>query len=181
MFGYFQAKTSTTVFPSMASTFSFDIVSEVDLQETDNAINQAQKEVAQRYDFKGANATVELDRKEKTIQMEAGAEFQLKQLVDIVESKLVKRGIALKALKYGEIEQGSRGAARQKISLISGIDKENAKQVTKLIKESGAKAQAQIQDEQVRVTSKSKDDLQTVIQALREAELPIPLQFVNYR
>jgi uncharacterized protein YajQ (UPF0234 family) len=165
----------------MASTFSFDIVSEVDLQEADNAVNQALKEIQQRYDFKGTNSSIELDKKEKTVAVESDDEYRLKQVIDVLESKMIKRGIGLKALTYGEIEHGSRGSARQKITLQSGIDKENAKKITKLIKDSGLKVQTQIQDEQVRVTGKSKDDLQDVIQTLRDADLPFDMQFVNYR
>lgn len=165
----------------MADTYSFDIVSQVDLQEVDNAVNQAQKELAQRYDFKGSNSTIELDKKGKTIALESDDEFRLKQVVDVMESKLVKRGIGLKALTYGEIETGSRGAARQTITLQSGIDKENAKKITKLIKDLGLKVQASIQEDQVRVTGKSKDDLQSVITALKAQDLPFDMQFINYR
>ncbi|MEO6048087.1 MAG: YajQ family cyclic di-GMP-binding protein [Candidatus Kapaibacterium sp.] len=165
----------------MASTFSFDIVSEIDLQEADNAVNQALKEIQQRYDFKGTNSSIELDKAEKLVRVESDDEYRLKQVIDVLESKLIKRGIGLKALTYGTIEAGTKGSARQKITLQSGIDKENAKKLTKLIKEKGLKVQATIQDEQVRVTGKSKDDLQDVIQAIREADLPFDTQFVNYR
>ena len=165
----------------MASTYSFDIVSEVDLQEADNAVNQALKEIQQRYDFKGSNSSITLDKKEKTIAVDSDDDYRLKQVVDVLESKLIKRGIGLKALTYGDIEAGTKGSARQKISLQSGIDKENAKKITKLIKDSGIKVQAQIQDEQVRVTGKDKDDLQSVMQMLREADLPFDMQFTNYR
>ncbi len=165
----------------MASTFSFDIVSEIDLQEADNAVNQALKEIQQRYDFKGSNSTIELDKKTNSILVDSDNEYRLKQVVDVLESKLIKRGIGLKALTYGDVEPGTKGTARQKITLQSGIDKENAKKVTKLIKDAGLKVQAQIQDEQVRVTGKSKDDLQEVIALLREADLSFDMQFVNYR
>jgi uncharacterized protein YajQ (UPF0234 family) len=165
----------------MASTYSFDIVSEVDLQEADNAVNQAMKEITQRYDFKGTASTIELDGKEKAIRVDSDDEYRLKQVVDVLESKLIKRGISLKALEYGEIEAGTKGSARQKITLQSGIGKENAKKITKLIKDRGLKVQATIQDDQVRVTGKAKDDLQEVIQLLREADLPFDMQFVNYR
>ena len=165
----------------MADSFSFDIVSEVDMQEADNAVNQALKEIQARYDFKGSNTVMELEKKEKTILVESDSDFRLKQVVDILESKFVKRGISLKALKYGEIEQGTKVIAGQKISLQSGIDKENAKTITKMIKDLPVKVQAQIQDEQVRVTGRSKDDLQVVIQELRSADLPVAVQFVNYR
>lgn len=165
----------------MASTFSFDIVSEIDLQEADNAVNQALKEIQQRYDFKGSNSTIELDKKTNAILVDSDNEYRLKQVVDVLESKLIKRGIGLKALTYGDVEPGTKGTARQKITLQSGIDKENAKKVTKLIKDAGLKVQAQIQDEQVRVTGKSKDDLQEVIALLRDADLSFDMQFVNYR
>lgn len=165
----------------MASTFSFDIVSQVDLQEADNAVNQALKEIQQRYDFKGSNSTIELDKKTSQVKVESDDEYRLKQVVDVLESKLIKRGISLKALSYGEIEQGTKGSARQGITLQSGIDKENAKKITKLIKDQGLKVQAQIQDDQVRVTGKSKDELQEVIQVLKGADLPFDMQFVNYR
>ena len=165
----------------MASTYSFDIVSEVDLQEADNAINQAMKEIQQRYDFKGTNSTIELDKKTKQIKVDSDDEYRLSQVVDVLESKLIKRGIGLKALTYGDIEQGTRGTARRTITLQSGIEKENAKKVTKLIKDSCLKVQATIQDEQVRVTGKAKDDLQSVMTLLREADLPFDMQFTNYR
>lgn len=165
----------------MASTYSFDIVSEVDLQEADNAVNQALKEIQQRYDFKGSNSSITLDKKEQAINVESDDEYRLKQVVDVLESKLIKRGIGLKALTYGTIEAGSKGSARQRIALQSGIDKENAKKITKLIKDAGLKVQAQIQDDQVRVTGKSKDDLQDVISMLRDADLPFDMQFTNYR
>jgi len=165
----------------MASTYSFDIVSQVDLQEADNAINQALKEIQQRYDFKGTNSTIELDKKENAIKIDSDDEYRLKQVIEVVESKLIKRGISLKALSYGDIEQGTRGTARQTITLQSGIDKENAKKITKLIKDEGLKVQAQIQDDQVRVTGKSKDDLQAVMQVLKGADLSFDMQFTNYR
>src|SRR5205807_1073084 len=121
---------------SMASTFSFDIVSEIDMQEADNAVNQTAKEIQQRFDFKGSDSSVDLDRTNKVINVETDSEFRLKQLIDVLESKLVKRGIGLKSLSYGTIEAGTKGSARQKITLQSGISKENAKSVTKLIKDS---------------------------------------------
>lgn len=165
----------------MASTFSFDIVSDVDLQEVDNALQQTQKEVAQRYDLKDSNSTLDLDRKAKTIAVESGAEFQLQQVVDVLQSRLIKRGISLKTLKFGDVQPGTRGTARQTITLATGIDKENAKKIVALLKENGVKVTAQQQDEQVRVSGKSKDDLQKAIQTIREADLPIDVQFTNYR
>lgn len=165
----------------MASTFSFDIVSEIDMQEVDNAVNQAVKEISQRYDFKGSDTTLELSRTDKTIKAESANEFQLKGAIDVLESKMIKRGISLKALKYSEIEAGSKGSARRTVNLQSGIDKENAKVITKMIKDSGLKVQASIQDDQVRVTGKSKDDLQEVMQMIKSADLPFATQFTNYR
>jgi uncharacterized protein YajQ (UPF0234 family) len=153
----------------------------VDLQEADNAVNQALKEIQQRYDFKGSNSSIELDKKEKSLAVESDNDFRLKQVIDVLESKLIKRGIGLKALTYGDVEAGTKGTARQKISLQSGIDKENGKKIAKLIKDAGLKVQATIQDDQVRVTGKDKDDLQQVIQMLREADLPFDMQFTNYR
>lgn len=165
----------------MATSFSFDIVSHVDLQEADNAVNQAAREITQRYDFKGSNSSIELDRKEGRIALESDSDFRLKQVVDVLESKLVNRGISLKSLTYGDVETGSHGVARQAITLQSGIDKENAKKIAKLIKDLRLKVQAQIQDDQVRVSGKSKDDLQECIQELKGADFPFDMQFTNYR
>jgi uncharacterized protein YajQ (UPF0234 family) len=165
----------------MAAQSSFDIVSEVDLQEVANAVNQAMKEVIGRYDFKAIKTTIELDQKEKKITVHTGDEFHLKSAIDILQTKLVKRSVPLKALTYGTVETASGGTARQVIALQVGLDKEQAKQVVKLIKETGLRVQSQIMDDQVRVTGKNKDDLQEIIKALREHELPFATQFVNYR
>lgn len=160
---------------------SFDIVSEVDLQEVDNAINQSMKEIIQRYDFKDSNTTVDFDKKEKKLTVSTSDDFHLKSAVDILNTKLIKRGVSVKSLTYSAVEQASGGTVRQTINLKVGIDKENAKAVIKLIKDTNVRVQSQIMDEQIRVTGKNKDDLQAVIVKLRGAELPIPLQFVNYR
>jgi len=165
----------------MAQASSFDIVSQVDLQEVDNAINQAMKEVTARYDFKAVKTTIELDQKEKRVTLHTGDEFHLKSAVDILQSKFVKRGVPLKALTYDPVEAAAGGTARQVIRLQVGLEKEQAKQVTKLIKETGLKVQAQIMDDQVRVSGKSKDDLQTIMNMLRGRDLPFAMQFVNYR
>jgi uncharacterized protein YajQ (UPF0234 family) len=165
----------------MAQQNSFDIVSDVDLQEVDNALNQARKEISQRYDFKDSKSSIELNQKEKTITLISDDDFKLKSVVDIVQSKLVKRGVSLKALRYGSIEPAAGGTVRQVIKLQVGIDKEDAKTIVKLIKDAKLKVQAQIMDDQVRVSGKSKDDLQTVIQLLRQADLSFAMQFVNYR
>ncbi|HTK81085.1 MAG TPA: YajQ family cyclic di-GMP-binding protein [Bacteroidota bacterium] len=165
----------------MADSFSFDIVSKVDMQEVDNALNQARKEITQRYDFKGSKTSIDLNQKEFEIVIISDDEFRMKSVIDILQGKFVKRNVPLKALTYGAIEQASGGTVRQSIRLQNGIDKENAKHITKMIKDSKLKVQAQIMDDQVRVTSKSKDDLQSVMALVRGADLKFAVQFVNYR
>src|SRR3990172_6053245 len=165
----------------MAQQNSFDIVSEVNLQEVDNALNQARKEIIQRYDFKDSKTLIDYNQKEKQISIQTIDEFHLKSAVDIVQSKLVKRGISLKALRYGSAEPAANSTVRQLITLIIGIDKDDARAVVKLIKDSKIRVQAQIMDDQVRVIGKDKDDLQSVIKLLREADFSFPVQFVNYR
>ncbi|MFA6541479.1 MAG: YajQ family cyclic di-GMP-binding protein [Bacteroidota bacterium] len=160
---------------------SFDVVSEVDMQEVDNALNQTRKEIAQRYDFKDTKTSIDFNQKEKELTVLSDDEFRLKAVIDVLQNKFVKRGIALKTLKYGDVEPASGGMARQKISLQVGIDKENAKKLVQVIKDTKLKVQAQIMDDQVRVSSKSRDDLQSVIAILRTAEFPLPIQFINYR
>lgn len=157
----------------------FDVVSKVDYQEVRNAVDQAQKEIRQRYDFKGSKSAVELTK--EGMALISDDEGKLKSVVDVLETKLVRRGISLKALEYGKIEPASGGTVRQEVKLKQGIDKEHAKRITTLIKNSGLKAQSQVQDEQVRVTAKKIDDLQTIIRMIKEADLGIAVQFVNYR
>ena len=163
----------------MAKDASFDIVSKVDLQEVDNAIHQARKEVENRFDFKGSKSEIKFDN--ETVTLISDDEYKLSQLLDVLQSKLVKREVSLKSLKPGKIEPASGGAVRQVFTLQQGINQDVSKKITKLIKDSKLKVQATIQGEQVRVSGKSKDDLQAVIQLLRNADLDIPLQFVNYR
>lgn len=158
---------------------SFDVVSKVDMQEVNNAVNQTIKEIQQRYDFKGSKSTVTLNDDKLTII--ADDDFRLKSVIDILQSKMVKREVSLKALDYGKIEAAAGDTVRQVITLKSGISKEKAKDITKLIKDSKLKVQAQYQDDQVRVSSKSKDDLQKVIQLLKETDLDLDLQFINFR
>jgi uncharacterized protein YajQ (UPF0234 family) len=158
---------------------SFDIVSQVNVQEVDNAVNQTRKEVSQRYDFKDTATEILWDKEKITILSDS--DFKLKAVVDILQSKLVRRGVSLKALKYGPIEAAAGGRARQAIEIQQGIDAEHARQIVKCIKDSKLKVQAQIQDDQVRVSGKKKDDLQTVIRLLRERDFGIPIQFVNFR
>jgi cyclic-di-GMP-binding protein len=165
----------------MADTSSFDIVSEVNMQEVDNAINQVRKEIAQRYDFKGSKSSIELNQKNKTLTLVSDDDFKLKSVVDILQTKMIKRGIPIKALDYGTVQPAANTTVRQIITLRVGIGKEDAKLVVKMIKDTKLKVQAQIMEDQVRVSGKDKDDLQAIIKLLREAELKFAMQFVNYR
>lgn len=158
---------------------SFDLVSQVDMQEVDNAVNQAIKEIRTRFDFKGSKSNIIYD--EGQITLIADDEFKLRNVVEILESKLVKRGISLKALKYGKIEKAAGDTVRQRVNLVQGIDKEKAKAITRLVKESKLKVQAALQGDQVRISGKNRDDLQAVIRLIKEQDFDIPLQFVNFR
>ncbi len=160
---------------------SFDIVSELEVQEVDNAVNQAAKEVGNRFDFRGGKSEVSYNREGKSVDIIADDDMKLRAIHQILEQKLVKRGIDLRCLDYGKEEAGSGGLIRQKVGLLEGIEKENAKKVTKIIKDSKLKVQAQIQDAQIRVTGKKIDDLQSVIALLKEKEVGLPLQFINMR
>lgn len=159
---------------------SFDIVVKMDLQEVDNAINQAQKELAQRYDFKGSKSKIDWDKK-KEVSLIGDDEFKLKAVMDILQSKLIKRGISVKNLEMGKIESAFEGTVRQKITLQQGIPSEKAKELNKLIKDSKLKVQSQFQDEQVRVTGKKRDDLQEAIALVKKTDLGMDFQFVNFR
>lgn len=165
----------------MSQPSSFDIVSKIDLQEVDNAVNQAVKEISQRYDFKGSVSRIEFDKKEKKITLHSDDESRLKAVVDVLQSRFVKRGLSLKALEYGKVETALGGAVRQEIKLVSGIPPERCKEIVKRIKDLRLKVQASIHEDMVRVSGKSKDDLQAVIADLKAANFPIPLQFTNYR
>ena len=158
---------------------SFDIVSKVDMQEVDNAINQAKKEIAQRYDFKGTKS--EIDMKEDAIIVLADDDYKLTAIIDIIQSKMLKRGISLKSLDYGKEEAASMGMIRQTITIKQGIATEKAKEINKIIKETKMKVQSQIQGDQVRITAKKIDDLQAVIQLLKGKDLDLDLQFINMR
>jgi cyclic-di-GMP-binding protein len=158
---------------------SFDVVSNVDLQEVKNAISQAMKEITTRFDLKGSNSNVELQGKE--ILITSGDESKMKAVKDVLEERLVKRNVPLKALTFGEVEKALGQTARQKVTLQEGIPSDKAREIVKVIKGSKLKVQASIQGEQVRVTSKSKDDLQTVIQLLKSTDLGIDMQFTNRR
>jgi uncharacterized protein YajQ (UPF0234 family) len=165
----------------MADEHSFDIVSKVDLQEVLNAVQQATKEISQRFDFKGSKSSIELNKDKHEITVVSDDEQKLKNVLDILQTKLIKRGISLKALQYGKIEQASGGTVRQLITLQQGIPVEKAKEIVKLIKETKMKVQAEIQKDQVRVKAKKIDDLQTAMKLLREKDLGIHIDFANYR
>jgi uncharacterized protein YajQ (UPF0234 family) len=166
----------------MAKTSSFDITSSVDLQEVDNAVNQANKEVQQRYDFKGATVEIDFSKKDGTLKLLADDEYKLTALIDIIQTKLIKRGVPIRNLDYGDVEQAFGGKARQTITLVQNISTEKGKEIVKSIKEAGLKkVNAQIQDEQVRVTAPSIDDLQAVIAHLKKQDFGLELAFGNYR
>lgn len=157
---------------------SFDVVSEVDMHEANNAVDQANREVGTRFDFRGSNASFTLA--DSIISLEADSEFQLQQMLDILNNKLVKRGIDIACLDTGEPEvSGQR--AHQKVTLQQGIDQPLAKKIVKMVKEKKMKVQAAVQGEQVRITGKKRDDLQTVIAMLKDADLGLPLQYTNFR
>ncbi|PLR81987.1 YajQ family cyclic di-GMP-binding protein [Bacillus canaveralius] len=163
----------------MSKESSFDIVSKVEMSEVTNAINIALKEIQTRYDFKGSKSDLSLDKEE--LVLVSDDEYKLGQLKDVLLSKMIKRGIPIKNLDYGKIENASGGTVRQRAKLVQGIDKENAKIINTIIKNSGVKVKSQVQDDQVRVTGKNRDDLQQIIAAIREADLTVDVQFVNYR
>lgn len=160
---------------------SFDIVSKVDLQEVSNAIQQAMKEIGQRFDFRGSKSSIELDKVKNEIQIVSDDEYKLKNVIDILQSKLIKREVPLKALDYGKVESAALSTVKQTITLQQGIPTEKAKEIVKEIKNSKLKVQAEIQKDQLRVKAKKIDDLQAVIQLLKEKDFDIHLEFVNYR
>lgn len=163
----------------MAQEFSFDIVSKTEMQEVVNAVQQAQKELAQRFDFKGSKSSIELSGEE--IILISDDEGKLVSVKDILETKLVKRKVSLKALEYGKLEGAMGGTVRQRVKIVQGIETEKAKAIVKAIKDAKVKVQASIQADQVRVTGRSKDDLQRAMTLVREGDYGIPLQFTNYR
>ena len=165
----------------MADNYSFDIVSEIDWQEVDNAINQTRKEILSRYDFKGSKSTIDYSQKDKTITILADDDYKSKAIVDMMQNKFVKRSISLKSLKYKPQEEAGGNMVRQVVEVLQGISKDNAKLIVKIIKDSKIKVQAAIQDEQVRVSSRDKDLLQQTIQLVKNAELDFAVQFTNYR
>ncbi len=160
---------------------SFDIVSEVNLQEVDNAVNQSQKEIATRYDFRGSKSSIQFDKEKKIIHLIGDDDFKIKAVIDIAQGKLVKRGISVKALTIGKIEDAAGGLRKCDITLIVGVETEKAREIVKFIKDSKLKVQSQIQEEQVRVSGKNRDDLQEVIALVKGKDFGLPLQFGNYR
>lgn len=161
---------------------SFDLVSEVNMQEADNAVGQVKKELAQRFDFKNSQSSVDLDKAEKKITIKTENDFRLKTLVDMLQTKCVKRGVSLKSLKYEDVETGMvGGSVKQVITIQSGIPSDKAKEINKSLKEAKLKVQTQIQGEQVRIQSPKIDDLQAAIAFLRGKDFEIDLQFVNFR
>ena len=165
----------------MAKDSSFDVVSQVDLQEVDNAYQQTVRELAQRYDLKGSGASIELSKPDKTLTVLAPADFVAKQVVDILNSKLVKRKIDLKAIKWDDPQAASGGSVRVVGHVVEGIDQETAKRINKSIKDQKMKVKVTIEADKLRVSSPSTDALQGVIQFLREQDFGQPLQFTNYR
>ena len=166
----------------MANPASFDITSGVDMQEVDNAVNQARKEIAQRYDFKGSRAAIDLNRADNTLTLTADDEFKMNAVWEILQGRLVRRGVPVKNLTPGEIERAANDTVRRVITLQQGIPTEAAKEIVKFLKDRKLKkVQAAIQADQVRVSSASKDDLQEAIRVLREHDFGVALQFGNYR
>jgi uncharacterized protein YajQ (UPF0234 family) len=163
----------------MAQEFSFDIVSKTEMQEVANAVQQAQKELAQRFDFKGSKSSIEFAAEELTLVSDD--EGKMRQLKDILENKLVKRKVSLKALDWSKLEAASLGTVRLKAKIVQGVESEKAKAIVKTIKDAKIKVQASIQGDQVRVTGRNKDDLQRAIALVKENDYGIPLQFTNYR
>lgn len=167
----------------MAKESSFDVVSQVDLQEVRNAVDQAQREIHQRFDFKGTSSAVELttEGNADAIIVRSNTEQKVKDVVKVLEEKLVKRRVPTKALQRGEIQPAAGGTARQTLGINQGISSDKAREIVKFVKDMKTKAQVAVQGDQVRVSAKSKDTLQDVIQSLKERDFGIPLQFTNYR
>ena len=160
---------------------SFDIVSSFDMQEIDNAINMVVRDIANRYDFRGSNTSVTLDKGDKSITILADNSMQLAAVVDMIKSRAIGRGVSLKVFKFHDEETAAGSSLRQKVSMREGIDKDRAKKINKMIKDKKLKVQSQIQGEQLRVTGKKIDDLQSVISMLKTSDLDIELQFINMK
>ena len=160
----------------MAKDSSFDVVSQVDMQEMDNAVNQTKKEIAQRYDFRGSDASIELEEK-----LAAEDEYKLNAIIDILRARMAKRGIPLRCLELGKVEPATKGTVRQTLNILQGIPKEKAKAIIAAVKATKLKVTAQMQDDQVRISGAKKDDLQAVIQTLKAGDFGVDLQFINMR
>ena len=160
---------------------SFDIVSRVDMQEVMNAVQQAMKEIKQRFDFRGSKSNIELDHGKNEIAIVSDDEYKLKSVVDVLQGKLIKRKVPLESLNYGKIESALSGTVKQSVAIQQGIPTEKSREIVKMIKSSKLKVQSEIQKDQLRVRAKKIDDLQSVMQLLKEKELGIHLEFVNYR
>jgi cyclic-di-GMP-binding protein len=165
----------------MAQEFSFDVVSKVDLQEVSNAVQQASKEIATRFDFRGSASRIDWNEKDLALTLTSDDSHKLKSVVDILETRLVKRGVPVKALDFGKIEDAAGGTVRQVVQVQQGIASEKAKEIVKAIKDSKKKVQASIQGDVVRVAGKDRDTLQDVIQMLRGHDFGIDMQFINFR
>ena len=165
----------------MAKQNSFDIVSQVDLEEVANAVNQASKEIHQRFDFKGSSSSVVFDRSEGKLTLASADEFRLQAVDQIVQQKLARRGVSVKALTHGKVEPAAKGSVRQTVTLQQGIPIEKAREIVKIIKGTKLKVQAAINEDQIRVSSKARDNLQEVMEMLRERDFDIDMQFRNYR
>lgn len=164
---------------TMSSENSFDVVSKVDMQELTNAIDQTEREIANRFDFKGSKSSLKVEKDVLIVSSED--EYKLNAVIDILQSKMMKRGLPIKNLDYGKVEPASLGSVRQRITLKQGIDQENAKKMNILIRDSKLKVKSQIQGDQLRVTGKNKDDLQAVMQLLRKGDISLDLQFTNFK
>ncbi|MDR1195703.1 MAG: YajQ family cyclic di-GMP-binding protein [Endomicrobium sp.] len=165
----------------MADKFSFDIVSEVDMMEVENAVNQALKELANRFDFKGSKSSIEFNKNDKKITLVADDDFKMKALKDILEGRFAKRSVSIKSLNYKAQEHAFEGYIRQVAEIISGLPSDKAKELSKIIRDSKIKVQTQIDGSKVKVISPKKDDLQQVIAYLKQISFSLPLQFINYR
>lgn len=165
----------------MADEFSFDVVSKLDLQEVENAINQANKEISTRFDFRGSVSRIDFDKKAPSLTLFSDDEGKLKSVVDILQNKFIKRNVSLKAMDYQSLEPAEKATVRQLVKLKQGIPSDKAKEIVRMIKDAKLKVTPSIQGEQVRIVSKSKDELQTVMAFLRPLDLGLDLQFVNYR
>ena len=165
----------------MADEHSFDIVSRVDMQEVSNAVQQALREISQRFDFKGSKSGIDLNKDKAEILLTTDDDYKLKNLTEILKSKLVKRGVSLKALNFGQVEKAAGDTVRQLVTLQQGLSAERAKDIVKLIKDMKLKVQSEIQKDQVRVRAKKIDDLQSVIKMLKGRDFDFHVEFINYR